>query len=77
LRITERFSRKRARAVVGLIWPALDQYSMPVPRGKPNSMRPFDITSSIAYSSATRDGHERLIGTPATRILTRLVSAAR
>ena len=72
-----RFSRKRARAVVGLSWPAFDQYSMPVPSGKPYSMRPPDITSSIAYSSATRDGHERLIGTPATRILTRLVSAAR
>ena len=77
LRITPSPSRKRARAVVGLIWPALDQYSMPVPSGKPYSIRPLDITSSIAYSSATRDGHERLIGMPATRIFTRLVSAAR
>ena len=50
---------------------------MPVPSGKPYSIRPLDITSSIAYSSATREGHERLIGTPATRIFTRLVSAAR
>ena len=63
--------------MVGLIWPALDQYSMPVPSGKPNSIRPLDITSSIAYSSATREGQERLIGTPATRSFTRLVSAAR
>jgi hypothetical protein len=77
LRITLRFSRKRARAVVGLSCPAFDQYSIPVPSGKPYSIRPPDMTSSIAYSSATRDGHDRLIGTPATRIFTRLVSAAR
>ena len=49
-------SRKRARAVVGLIVALVDQYSIPVPSGKANSIRPPDITSSIAYSSATRFG---------------------
>ena len=69
-------SRKRARAVAGLIWPGFDQYSMPVPSGIPYSIRPPDMTSSIAYSSATRAGHDRLIGMPAQRIFTRLVIAA-
>ena len=68
-------SRNRAREDAGLSWAALDQYSMPVPSGKPNSMRPPDITSSIAYSSATRLGHERFGGTPATMSLTRSVWA--
>jgi hypothetical protein len=49
-------SLNRARAVTGLTAVALDQYSMPVPSGKANSMRPPDMTSSIAYSSATRLG---------------------
>ena len=70
--MTSRPSRKRARDVAGFSWAALDQYSIPVPSGKPNSMRPPDMTSSIAYSSATRLGHDRLIGTPATMSLTRL-----
>ena len=50
-------SRKRARAVAGLMVPAFAQYSMPVPSGKAYSIRPPDITSSIAYSSATRFGY--------------------
>ena len=61
--------------VAGFSCAALDQYSMPVPSGKPNSMRPPDMTSSIAYSSATRLGHDRLTGTPATMSLTRSVCA--
>ena len=60
--------------MAGFSWAALDQYSMPVPSGKPNSMRPPDMTSSIAYSSATRLG-TRLIGAPATMSLTRSVCA--
>src|ERR1700712_5652219 len=63
-----RLSRKRARAVTGLIVPSFAQYSMPVPSGNANSMRPPVITSSIAYSSATRFGYSRLIGVPATVI---------
>ena len=47
-------SRKRARAVAGLT--ALAQYSIPVPRGNATRRRPPDITSSIAYSSASRFG---------------------
>ena len=67
--MTSSDSRKRARAVAGLIVPALAQYSMPVPSGKAYSIRPPDMTSSIAYSSATRFGYSRLMGTPATWIL--------
>ena len=48
---------------------------MPVPSGKPNSIRPPDMTSSIAYSSATRLGVERFSGMPATMILIRSVVA--
>ena len=65
-------SRKRARAVTGSVRDAFDQYSMPVPSGNPNSIRRPDMTSSIAYSSATRFGVERLSGIPATMILIRL-----
>ena len=61
-------SRKRARAVVGLTVPSLAQYSIPVPSGNAYSIRPPDMTSSIAYSSATRFGYWRLIGVPATMI---------
>jgi hypothetical protein len=59
-----------------LIVPAFDQYSMPVPSGKANSIRPPESTSSIAYSSATRFGYARLTGTPATRMRARLVFVA-
>ena len=68
-------SRKRARAVVGLTVPSFAQYSMPVPSGKAYSIRPPDITSSIAYSSETRFGYWRLIGVPATWIFARCVTA--
>jgi hypothetical protein len=39
-----------------------------VPSGNANSIRSTPITSSIAYSSASRFGAVRLIGTPATMI---------
>jgi hypothetical protein len=47
---------------------------MPVPSGNAYSMRPPDITSSSAYSSATRFGYCRLIGVPATMIGTSSVA---
>ena len=47
-------SRNLARAVAGLT--ALAQYSMPVPSGKAMRSRPPDMTSSMAYSSASRLG---------------------
>ena len=55
--------------------PSFDQYSMPVPSGNAYSMRPPVITSSIAYSSATRFGYCRLIGVPATMIFAFVVTA--
>ena len=65
-------SRNFARALAGLTTELL-QYSMPVPSGKAISRRPPDMTSSIAYSSASRLGMTKLTGTPKTQILARLV----
>jgi hypothetical protein len=64
-------SRNFSRAVAGLT--GFAQYSMPVPSGNATSSRPFDITSRIAYSSASRFGSIRLGGVPHTQILARLV----
>ena len=47
-------SQKRSRECAGLA--RSEWYSMPVPRTKPEMMRPPEITSSIATDSATRSG---------------------
>ncbi len=55
-----------SRAVAGLT--GFDQYSMPVPSGSAISRRPFDITSRMAYSSASRFGSMKLGGVPHTQM---------
>ena len=60
-----------SRAVTGLT--GFDQYSIPVPSGNAISSRPFDITSSIAYSSASRFGSMKFGGTPQIQILAFLI----
>ena len=58
-------SSKRARERVGLIEWA--KYSQPIPRTKPDTMRPRLRWSSIAISSATRRGSSRMpIALPST-----------
>ncbi len=57
-------SRKRARAVAGFT--AFAQYSMPVPSGNATRSRPPDMTSSMAYSSASRFGYSKFGGVPNT-----------
>ena len=68
-------SQKRSRAVLGLI--PYEWYSMPVPSTKPEMIRPPDMTSSIAMSSAIRSGLEwALRMLPITPIRIRSVWAA-
>src|SRR5205809_1975257 len=55
-------SRNFSRADAGLT--RFDQYSIPVPKGNAISKRPFDMTSRIAYSSASRFGSMKFGGTP-------------
>ena len=75
LMITSCASQKRSRAVTGLI--PYEWYSIPVPRTKPEMIRPPDITSSIAMSSAVRCGVRwALRMLPITPIRIRSVCAA-
>ena len=60
-----------SRAVAGLT--GFDQYSMPVPSGNAISSRPFDMTSRMAYSSASRFGSMKLGGVPHTQMRAFLV----
>ena len=66
-------SRNFSRAVAGFT--GFDQYSMPVPSGNATSSRPFDITSSTAYSSASLFGSMKFGGVPHTQMRTFLVCA--
>ena len=62
-------SLNRSRDVTGFT--GFDQYSMPVPSGNAISRRPFERTSRIAYSSASRFGSMKFGGTPQTQIFAR------
>ena len=66
-----RDSLNLSREVAGLT--GFDQYSIPVPSGNATSSRPFDITSRMAYSSASRLGNMKFGGTPQTQIFAFLV----
>ena len=54
LRIRSCASQKRSREVLGSM--PYEKYSLPVPRTNPEIIRPPEMTSSIAISSATRIG---------------------